>query len=148
MSCAGMTEIPGNVDAKMPDDKELFSPNANTIEKTILIIEDDTAIGSFLVEAIEQETAHQALLATDGYQALKVVDDIKPGLFLIDYSLPYLNGLELYDRLHATKKLEHVPALIISASCPWQEVEKRKIPCMRKPIELDELLQTIEKYII
>ncbi|OLE02088.1 MAG: hypothetical protein AUG82_09400 [Ktedonobacter sp. 13_1_20CM_4_53_11] len=68
----------------MPDDKELFSPNANTIEKTILIIEDDTAIGSFLVEAIEQETAHQALLATDGYQALKIVDDIKPGLFLIE----------------------------------------------------------------
>src|SRR5437763_12562375 len=126
MSCAGMTEITGNVDAKMPDDKELFSPNANPIEKTILIIEDDTAIGSFLVEAIEQETAHQALLATDGYQALKIVDDIKPGLFLIDYSLPYLNGLELYDRLHTTKKLEHVPALMLSASCPGKKRKSEK----------------------
>ncbi len=87
----------------MPDDKELFSPNANTIEKPILIVEDDTAIGSFLIEAIEQETVHQALLATDGYEALQIVDDIKPGLFLIDYSLPYLNGLELYDHLHAAK---------------------------------------------
>src|SRR5207253_10629218 len=106
MSCAGMTEISGNVDAKMPDDKELFSPNANTIEKTILIIEDDTAIGSFLVEAIEQETAHQPLLATDCYQTLKIVDDIKPCLLLIDYCHPYLNGLELYYRLHGPKNPE------------------------------------------
>jgi len=131
----------------MPDDKELFSPNANTIEKPILIVEDDTAIGSFLIEAIEQETVHQALLATDGYEALQIVDDIKPGLFLIDYSLPYLNGLELYDHLHAAKELENIPALMLSASCPWEEVKKRKILCMSKPIELDKLLQTIEKFI-
>lgn len=142
-----MPETPGNVGAKMPDDKELFSPNTNATEKTILIIEDDTAIGSFLVEAIEQETAHQALLATDGYQALQIVDDIKPGLFLIDYSLPYLNGFELYDQLHASKELKNVPALMLSANCPWEEAKKRKIPCMRKPVELDELLQTIEKFI-
>jgi DNA-binding response OmpR family regulator len=133
----------------MPDNKELYaSKRAHTTEKTILIVEDDTAIGSFLIEAIKQETAHRALLAIDGYQALRIVDDIKPGLFLIDYSLPYLNGLELYDQLHATKELENVPALMLSASCPWEEAKKRKIPCMRKPIELDELLQNIEKFII
>src|SRR5437667_1871869 len=124
-----MIEISIHVDVTMSNDQEPVSQEANTPVKTILIIEDDTAIGSFLVEAIEQETAHQALLATDGYQALKVVDDIKPGLFLIDYSLPYLNGLELYDRLHATKKLEHVPALMLSAICHWEEAKKRKIPC-------------------
>src|SRR5438132_13398403 len=100
----------------MPNDQELFSPNDHTIEKTILVVEDDTAIGSFLVEAIEQETLHQALLATDGYQALKIVDDIKPGLFLIDYSISEERRVGLYDRLHATKELEDVPALIISAS--------------------------------
>src|SRR2546430_5779174 len=131
----------------MSIDQDPASPEDHTPVKTILVVEDDTAIGSFLVEAIKQEAPHQALLATDGYQALKMVHDLKPNLFLIDYGLPRMNGLELYDQLHATKELEDVPALIISASCPWKEVEKRKIPCMRKPIELDELLQTIEKLI-
>ena len=131
----------------MSNDQDPASQEDHTPVKTILVVEDDTAIGSFLVEAIKQEAPHQALLAKDGYQALKMVHDLKPSLFLIDYGLPRMNGLELYDQLHATKELEDVPALIISASCPWQEVEKRKIPCMRKPIELDELLQTIEKLI-
>src|SRR2546423_15183346 len=114
MACEEMTEFPENVDAKMPNDQELSSPNANTTEKTTLIIEDDTAIGSCLVEAIEQETAHQALLATDGDQALKIVDDIKPGHSLIYYSHPYLNGLELYDKLHPTKNSQHDPLALLS----------------------------------
>ncbi|TMB82652.1 MAG: response regulator, partial [Chloroflexi bacterium] len=96
----------------MSNDQDPASQEDHTPVKTILVVEDDTAIGSFLVEAIKQEAPHQALLATDGYQALKMVHDLKPNLFLIDYGLPRMNGLELYDQLHATKELEDVPALI------------------------------------
>src|SRR2546423_12129119 len=88
----------------MSNDQDPASPEDHTPVKTILVVEDDTAIGSFLVEAIKQEAPHQALLTTDGYQALKIVDDIKPDLFLIDYSLPYMNGLELYHKSDASGK--------------------------------------------
>ena len=131
----------------MPGARDPTSSGTNTPVETILIVEDDTVVAAFLTAAIEQETPYQALLATSSSQAFEVVNECKPSLFLLDYRLPGMSGLELYDQLHATKELEDVPALIISASCPWQEVEKRKIPCMRKPIELDELLQSIEKLI-
>jgi hypothetical protein len=36
--------------------------------KPILIVEDDLTIGSFLVEAIAQETPYRAIVATDSYQ--------------------------------------------------------------------------------
>jgi CheY-like chemotaxis protein len=128
-------------------EQEISSSDASTAVKTILIVEDDSGIGEFFFEAIKQETPYQALLATDGYQALKLVHDIKPSLFLLDYSLPRMTGLELYDRLHATEELEDIPALMISAHCPWDEARRRKITCMRKPIELDDLLQTIDSLI-
>src|SRR5438093_11603270 len=119
----------------MSNDHDPESQEDHTPVKTILVVEDDTAIGSFLVEAIKQEASHQALLATDGYQALKMVHDLKPSLFLIDYSLPYLNGLELYEQLHATKKLEHVRTSIMSGSSLCQGGQNTKIPCMRKHIK-------------
>ncbi len=115
--------------------------------KTILVVEDDEDIGSFIVEALLQETSHQALLVTTGSQALETVKTIKPNIFVLHYLLPRMNGIDLYDQLHATKELEHIPAIMMSANLPASEARKRKITCLKKPFELDELLQTIEKLI-
>jgi DNA-binding response OmpR family regulator len=112
--------------------------------KTVLVVEDDTGIGTFLIQAIQQETHYQAMLVTDGFQALKVVANIKPGLFILDYQLPRMNGIELYDRLHAIPDMEQIPAIIVSARLPRHEIEKRKIIGISKPLELDDFLQTIE----
>src|SRR5437870_1714880 len=113
--------------------------------KAILVVEDDSGIGTFLIQAITQETSFHALLAADGIQALKVVTQIKPDLFILDYQLPRMNGIDLYDQLHALPGLETVPAILISARLPKQEIEIRGLVGMNKPLELDDLLQTIEK---
>jgi DNA-binding response OmpR family regulator len=117
----------------------------NVSVKTVLVVEDDIGIGNFLVQAILQETPYQAMLVADGFQAIKAVTNIRPSLFILDYQLPRMNGIELYDQLHATKGLEHIPAMVISARLPRQEIEKRKIIAMSKPLELDDFLNTIEK---
>ena len=70
------------------------------------------------------------MLATDGLDALRMVEGIKPGLFVLDYHLPGMNGIELYDRLHAIETLADVPALMISARLPRQELDRRKIVAM------------------
>lgn len=128
----------------MSDTHGTASSTPNSTIKTILVVEDDKSIGTFFVEAIKQETSHQALLASDSYQALKIVQDLKPDLILLDFTLPRMNGLELYDKLHIMEELKHVPALLISANPPLKEIQKRKIPYLKKPVELDELLSNIK----
>ncbi len=113
--------------------------------KTILVVEDDTDIGMFLVQAILQETRYQAMLVADGLQALNVVASIRPNLFILDYQLPSMNGIELYDQLQETQELQGTPAILISARLPRREIAKRKIVGMTKPLELDDFLQTIER---
>ena len=113
--------------------------------KTILIVEDDAGVGAFLVQAFAQETPYRAVLAADGLQALKIVHWLKPSLFILDYQLPFLNGIELYDRLHEMKELERTPAIIMSANLPTGEVKKRRLINLRKPFDLDDLLNTVEK---
>ena|SRR5215469_1858050 len=114
-------------------------------KKTILIVEDDAGVGAFLVQAFAQETPYRVVLAADGLQALKIVHWLKPSLFILDYQLPFLNGIELYDRLHEMKELERTPAIIMSANLPAGEVKKRRLINLRKPFDLDDLLNTVEK---
>jgi DNA-binding response OmpR family regulator len=113
--------------------------------KTILVVEDDEHIGEFIVEAFVQETPFQAMLATDGKQALKLVQNVKPSVLLVDNNLPDMKGIELYDRIQVEKKMDKVPVLLMSANVPVQEAEKRNLYCLNKPFELNDLLQTIER---
>lgn len=113
--------------------------------RVILAVEDDASIGAFLREAILQETQHQIVLVADSLQALQFAPKIKPHLFIMNYHLPHLNGIELYDRLHAIKELEHVPAIMVSAVLPEQEVKQRSIIGMKKPFDLGKLLDSIEQ---
>lgn len=113
--------------------------------KTILVVEDDDSIGTFLVEALSQETPYRAVLVTDGLQALKAVDAIKPSLCITDYCLPSMDGIELYDRLQASQELQGTPVILMSAYLPEQEVKKRKLISLNKPFELDDLLNTVNK---
>jgi DNA-binding response OmpR family regulator len=115
--------------------------------KTIFLVEDDQGIGDFLVSAIEQETPYHALLLSDSFQALKAVQDIKPDLLILDYHLPRMNGLELYDHLQAQEGLTDVPTIMISAnfSFPLGELTKRHITSLKKPFDLDAFLPLIER---
>ena len=121
-----------------------FSTKRST-EKTILVVEDDTSIREVLVVVISQETPYHALIVPDGFQALNVIKDITPNLFPFDYQLPRMNGIQLYDRLHITQGFEHIPAIMMSASLPQQEIRQRQIVGISKPFGLDDLLSTIDK---
>ena len=114
-------------------------------KRVILVIEDDDSIGTFLVEALSQETPYKAILVTDGFQALQIVHTVKPCLVITDYRLPNMNGLELYDMLKSMQSLKDTPAILMSAQLPVQEVQKRNLVGLNKPFELDDLLNTVER---
>ena len=128
----------------MSDKLHPFSGKGHDSVKTILVVEDDENIGELIVEAFIQETPYQAMLATDGKQALKIVQNVKPNVLLLDNNLPDMKGIELYDQIQVERELENVPVLLMSANVPVQEVKKRNLFCLNKPFELNDLLQTIE----
>jgi len=117
--------------------------------KIILIVEDDTSIGDFLVQAIMQETPYFALHVTDSTRALQLITQLKVDLFLLDYRLSSINGIELYNLLHTHPGLESVPAIILTASLELhrEEIEQHHLTGLDKPVELDDLLLAIHQYL-
>jgi len=110
----------------------------------ILVVEDDREIASMLQSILEDLGSYLVILATTASQALTTTSEIRPDLFLFDYRLPDLDGLELYHQLHARKLFAHVPVLFLSAYAPGDLFEKEHLPCMNKPFDLPDLQQKIE----
>ena len=119
-------------------------PAVQASSKLIFLVEDDALMEEFLVAAISDETLYQVIAVHTGYEALEAVKEIKPHLFILDYLLPGMNGLDLYDQLHAREQGADTPTIMYSTILPTKEVQKRHITALCKPFDLDELLSTIE----
>ena len=130
----------------MSQDTEQVAGEEQATPNTILLVEDDPNIGSFIVEAIAQETPYRAIVASDSNAALKLVRHFTPCLFILDYGLPGMNGIELYDRLHIIKELAPIPTILITANrhVPQQQIQQRQLITFMKPLELNAFLATIE----
>lgn len=115
----------------------------------ILLVEDDTANAQLFSHILSQETPYRVFWATNGMAALHFTRHVKPELFLLDYYLPDMNGIQLYDRLHMRKELETVPALIIGASleAAGNDIKQRRLLAMEKPFDLDVFLSAINSIV-
>jgi DNA-binding response OmpR family regulator len=115
--------------------------------KTILVVEDDETIAEVIRLALAEEPSYDTLLVHTPEEALKTVAGVIPDLFIIDYRLSYMDGITLYDKLHAIAELHHVPAIITSASLDHyqDELEARNLTGLEKPFDLDMLLATVKK---
>jgi DNA-binding response OmpR family regulator len=130
----------------MSQDAESLAREAQASSNTILLVEDDPYISAFLVEAIAQETPYRAIVAGDSTAALNVVRHFAPCLFVLDYGLPDMNGIELYDCLHINQGLATIPAILITAdrNVSQQQLQQRQLITFIKPFELEAFLATIE----
>lgn len=117
----------------------------HNLEGVIFVVEDDVEIGALIEHIIHFSTPYRVVLAANSSQALQMLQHIKPNLFILDYYLPGMNGLELAEQLHTRKDLQGVPTLLMSASVVPQKAGEREINFIQKPFDIDAFLQTIER---
>ncbi|MBA2681063.1 MAG: response regulator [Ktedonobacteraceae bacterium] len=124
--------------------REVIPPAAQSPRNTtILIVEDDADIAQFLQQLIEEETPYHTTVIDNGQTALERAPTVRPCLMLLDYRLPGVNGLELYDRLQHAEETRGVPAIMMSATLPVKELEQRGIYQIRKPMDIGSVMRMI-----
>jgi DNA-binding response OmpR family regulator len=107
----------------------------------ILIVDDDAAIRESLRDALADE-GYDVIVAADGRQALAQMSP-RPALILVDLMMPELDGWELIDELRRTAPLADIPVCVLSAIATHAPPKTGAV--LRKPVNLDELLATVER---
>ena len=120
---------------------------------TIVIVEDNTALAYLLETILQEEAGCRTRTYQSGTSVLERLDEIKessPALFLIDYTLPGINGLSLCEHLHAVEETQKIPTILVTGSARIEVLEEagqQGIPVMIKPYNLDELLEVVQQKI-
>ena len=130
----------------MPQETRRFPRRGASPPKLILLVEGDPANAQFFLHILAQGASFRVFWATNGRAAWHFTEQVKPQFFLLEYCLPDINGIRLYDRLHARKELEAVPALIVGASLKEGEdaIKQRGLLAAEQPFDQDTVLSAIE----
>ena len=110
----------------------------------ILIVDDDPSIRKFVKANLEVRD-YEVLLASDGDEALKIIEEELPDLILLDIMMPKLDGYAVCQRV---REWSEIPIIMISA----RDSENDKVKCfdygaddfLTKPFALRELLSRVK----
>ena len=116
---------------------------------TILIVEDDAEVRDLLEIGLGAE-GHRIVIASDGVEALKLIerDRLQPGLVISDFNLPNgMDGLSVAARIRA-KLRRPVPVIVLTGDISTKtlrDIALQKCEYLKKPTSLKELTAAIER---
>lgn len=110
----------------------------------VLVVEDETKVGSFIKRALEEES-YAVDLCEDGAQGLDMALSNSYDVIVIDLMLPSLSGLEILKRIR--KEKIHTPVLILTAQSKVDQkvkgLDAGADDYLTKPFAIDELLARV-----
>jgi len=87
---------------------------------TILVVEDEAALATMLRYNLEKR-GYRVEEAGDGQEALRLIDEAKPDLVLLDWMLPTLSGIEVCRQIRRRPATRDLPVIMLTARAEDQD---------------------------
>jgi DNA-binding response OmpR family regulator len=111
--------------------------------KRILIVEDDIDLRRLLRTTLSM-AGFDVDEASDGLEALRLVEERVPDLVVLDLVLRFLDGLSVQQELAARPATSRIPIVIVTGS----SIDTSSLPVacvLRKPVLPDDLVNTVKR---
>lgn len=89
-----------------------------TEKKTILFADDDESIRLLCQEALSEE-GYKVILAENGKQAIRKIEQKNPDLVILDIQMSRMDGMEALPRI--LRKKRNIPVILYSAYTRYRE---------------------------
>lgn len=94
-------------------------------EAPTLFLAEDEETTAILLKFILTRGGYSIVHAVDGRQAQTMIDQMPPpSLVLLDIMLPYLNGLQLIERIRKKSEWQHVPIIMLTSDSNERDIEE------------------------
>jgi CheY-like chemotaxis protein len=118
-------------------------------KKTILVVDDTDWNRDLLVQLLEED--YTILQAVDGADGVRMAEERKPDLILMDLGMPIMDGWEATRTIKANDALKNIPIIAVTShAMVGDEIEARKAGCddyLSKPIDEEALMEKIKRFV-
>jgi two-component system, chemotaxis family, chemotaxis protein CheY len=140
---------PGEYGANRKPLVRLNRERKHTVKLNVLIVDDSAAIRKILVRVLSQtdlpiEQVHEA---SDGMEALKILETSQVSLILSDINMPNMDGLQLLTNLRSTAGWDRLSVIMIttegSQSRVLEAVQLGAKGYVRKPFTAEQIKEKV-----
>lgn len=120
-------------------------------EPANILVVDDNQENLKVVSNYLKEKGYNIALALDGISALKVLDENKIDLILLDIMMPEMDGFEVCRKIMADPKLKDIPVIFLTAKVDTEDIVKGfqigGVDYITKPFKKEELFARVSNHI-
>jgi CheY-like chemotaxis protein len=114
-----------------------------------VLIADDNPVNALIAQRALESAGFQTTMASNGRDALDLMDRVRPGLVLMDLRMPIMDGFEAMRRLRETG--HDVPIIAVSAEIN-PDIERRARACgangvASKPLDAETLRRLAQRWL-
>ena len=119
-----------------------------------LVIDDSMVIRNIHKNVLKEHNFPDADIfeADNGLTALEIAEKEDIGLFLVDWNMPGINGLDFLKQLRAMPKYAESPIIMVTSEAAkynvMEAIDAGATNYIIKPIHGDVLWKKIEKYVV
>jgi response regulator NasT len=121
----------------------MLTPSSSLQRHRIIVAEDETLIRMDLVEMLGEAGYDVVAQASNGQEAIELVNEHKPDLAILDVKMPILDGISAAEQI-----ISIAPVLILTAFSQKDLVERARdagaMAYVVKPFTINDLLPAIE----
>ena len=121
-------------------------PMVEKIAPLVLLVENNEA-NCYSISGYLEAKGYRLAIATDGYEAIHLVQVEEPDIILISLDVPDINGLDVTQQIRALPECACLPIIALTASAVPGDSEQCLViganACLAKPVKLKELVTTI-----
>ena len=125
--------------------------NLEIEQNPLILIVDDIPKNLQLLSSILSAEGYQIAFASNGHQALSVVESTSPDLILLDIMMPEMDGYEVCSKLKQNPKTAHIPIIFLTGRVETEDVVKGfqvgAVDYITKPFNTVELLVRVKTHI-
>ncbi|MGE3756521.1 MAG: HDOD domain-containing protein [Pseudobdellovibrionaceae bacterium] len=114
-----------------------------------ILIVDDTTSFRLPIAAFLRREGYEMLSATNGKEALRVLQSTPPDLILLDVAMPGMDGISCLEELRKIDRLKNIPVIMLTAMSEADVVVKAALNgvngyLLKSQFSLDMLLQKVK----
>jgi len=88
----------------------------------LALVVDDDEDNALIASSMLRAQGFKVRVAYDGPSALKLLEEERPDLILLDVMMPEMNGLEVLERIRANPRNAAVPVILVTAKTQDEDV--------------------------